>query len=117
MWRTHKLVVAPPVKKTMRTANYVQGSYTFNGKTKIGASWGESSEDGFSAMSGNVAGTAASTGATAGVDLSMWTVGVYHDINSWLKVIAEYSHLENDFGGTSNDPEADTFSVGSFLFW
>ena len=90
---------------------YVQGTYTFNGKTKVGASWGESSEDGFSAN------TAAGLGATSSVDLSMWTVGVYHDINSWLKVIAEYSHLENDFGNTSNDPEADTFSVGSFLFW
>ena len=90
---------------------YVQGTYTFNGKTKVGASWGESSEDGFSANAG------AGLAATSGVDLSMWTVGVYHDINSWLKVIAEYSHLENDFGNTANDPEADTFSVGSFLFW
>ena len=90
---------------------YVQGTYTFNGKTKIGASWGESSEDGFSANTG------AGLAATSSVDLSMWTVGVYHDINSWLKVIAEYSHLENDFGNTANDPEADTFSVGSFLFW
>lgn len=94
---------------------YVQGSYTFNGKTRLGVSYGESTEDGFSAMNGTVGGT--NTGATTGVDLSMLTVGVYHDINSWLKVIAEYSHLENDFGGTSNDPEADTFSVGSFLFW
>jgi len=78
-------------------------------------SYGESTEDGFSAMNGTVGGT--NTGATNGVDLSMLTVGVYHDINSWLKVIAEYSHLENDFGNTRNDPEADTFSVGSFLFW
>ncbi|MGR8947371.1 MAG: porin [Gammaproteobacteria bacterium] len=90
---------------------YVQGTYTFNGKTKIGASYGESSEDGFSAN------TASGLASTSGVDLSMLTVGVYHDINSWLRVIAEYSHLENDFGNTSNDPEADTFSVGSFLFW
>ena len=94
---------------------YVQGSYTFNGKTRLGASYGESSEDGFSAM--NPTTTAGALAATNGVDLSMLTVGVYHDVNSWLKVIAEYSHLENDFGNTRNDPEADTFSVGSFLFW
>ena len=92
---------------------YVQGSYTFNGKTKIGASWGESTEDGFSSYSG----TDGTLAATPGVDLSMWTVGVYHDVNSWLRFIAEYSHLENDWDNISNDPEADTFSVGSFLFW
>ncbi|MEM7466144.1 MAG: porin [Pseudomonadota bacterium] len=90
---------------------YVQGTYTFNGKTKIGASWGESSEDGFSANA------PAGLGATNGVDLSMWTVGVYHDINSWLKVIAEYNHLENDWDNNAGSVEADTFSVGSFLFW
>lgn len=93
----------------------VQGSYTFNGKTKVAGSYGESTEDGFSAISGTT------LGSTRDVELSMWTIGVYHDMNSWLKLIAEYSNVENDFGslGTSSgfNNEADVFSLGTFLFW
>jgi hypothetical protein len=101
---------------------YVQGTYTFGGKTKVGVSYGESNQDGFSAITGGLG-----AAATGDVELDMWTVGVYHDVSSWLRLIAEYSHLENDFGsGTYNaavgptvggDTEADVFSVGSFFFW
>jgi hypothetical protein len=95
---------------------YVQGSYTFGGKTKVGASYGESNQDGYSTIIGG-----AGAGATRDVELNMYTVGVYHDINSWLRVIAEYSHSENDYGSVGlspgNEAEADTFSVGSFFFW
>jgi len=93
----------------------VQGSYTFNGKTKVAGSYGESNEDGYGA---NVN---AGLAATRDVELSMWTVGVYHDVNSWMKLIAEYSNVENDFGsvGTSSgfNTEADVFSLGTFMFW
>lgn len=101
---------------------YVQGSYTLNGKTKLGASYGQSTEDAYSdqfirsSNSGNEM-------QMRDVELSMWTVGVYHDVNSWLKFIAEYSHSVNDFGANQFtlangiDTEADTFSVGSFFFW
>lgn len=97
---------------------YVQGTYTFNGVTKIGASYGESNED---HMSANVA-----TGMVLpnqDVSLSMWTVGVYHDVNSWLKLIAEYSSARNAFdrplGATtgSGTTGSDTFSIGSFFIW
>jgi Gram-negative porin len=98
---------------------YVQGTYTFNGKTKVGASYGESNQEGFS--SGSTLASAAQLAPTGDVELNMWTVGVYHDVNSWLKVIAEYSSLENNYGnvGTTigQDVESDTFSVGSFFFW
>jgi predicted porin len=80
---------------------YIQGSYTFNGETKLGLSYGRSLQDDNS------------TGAPE-VDSSMWTVGVYHDINSWLKVMAEYNHYESDFLGID---EADNFSIGGFLLW
>jgi len=104
---------------------YVQGTYTFGGKTKLGISYGESTEDAF----GNVNVLEAVTELNQrDVELSMWTVGVYHDLNSWLKLIAEYSHSKNDFGendftiatgGNSNGTatEGDTFSVGTFFFW
>ncbi|HEX9805420.1 MAG TPA: porin [Alteraurantiacibacter sp.] len=80
---------------------YIQGSYTFNGETKVGLSYGRSLQDDNSA------------GAPQ-VDSSLWTVGVYHDINSWLKVMAEYNHHESDFFGVD---EADNFSIGGFMLW
>ena len=92
---------------------YVQGTYTFNGATKVGVSYGESNQDRLGAIAG--------MGATRDVELNMYTVGVYHDINSWLRVIAEYSKAENDFssspGFVGANTESDTFSVGSFFFW
>jgi Gram-negative porin len=103
---------------------YVQGTYTFNGKTKVGASYGESNQDAFGAGSMTVAGISTATdglGLTGDVELNMWTVGVYHDVSSWLKVIAEYSNAENEFGSAGALPgsntESNTFSVGSFFFW
>lgn len=94
---------------------YVQGTYTFAGKTKVGVSYGESTEDGFDVN------TPAGLAATRDVDLSMWTVGVYHDVNSWLRLIAEYSNAQNEFGAATGllggETESNTFSVGSFFFW
>ncbi|MEM7541746.1 MAG: porin [Pseudomonadota bacterium] len=87
---------------------YVQGTYTFNGKTKVGVSYGEGNVD------------TLGTGDTIAADLerSLWTVGVYHDVTSWLRVIAEYNRGENHGGAPGGgDAEADTFSVGSFIFW
>ena len=78
---------------------YVQAAYTFNGATKIGGGYGESKQDGNDAY------------GIAEVDRELWTVGVYHDVNSWLKVVAEYSNFEA--GGA----ETDTFSLGGFLLW
>jgi len=95
---------------------YVQGTYTFNGKTKVGASYGESNQDAYDAL-GMV------TNLNQDVELSMWTVGVYHDVNSWLKLIAEYSKSENDFsrnansGAIAGNAESDTFSLGTFFVW
>ncbi len=82
----------------------VQGGYTFNGTTKVGISYGESTEE-----------------TAAGVKTSneLWTVGVYHDVNSWLKVMAEYSQADADAGlfGGAGAGEQDVFSIGGFLLW
>ena len=112
---------------------YVQGTYTFNGKTKLGISYGQSTEDAFGNedVRQGTAGRMATMDAfdatlqrmSRDAELSMWTVGVYHDLNSWLKLIAEYSHSKNDFGENEfsmvngEATEADTFSVGTFFFW
>ena len=99
---------------------YVQGTYTFNGKTKLGASYGQSTEDAYSASA--VAAGVGGALPNQDVTLDMWTVGVYHDVNSWLKLIAEYSKSENDYsangtGTFSGSTQSDTFSLGTFFVW
>ncbi|MGH8120515.1 MAG: porin, partial [Gammaproteobacteria bacterium] len=105
----------------------VQGSYTFNGKTKIAASYGESNQD----SSGQVNTPDFFRIGFNDVEHSMWTVGIYHDVTPWLKVVAEYNNYEQECeyggydpnlgGGDPGDPcgefDADNFSVGGFIFW
>lgn len=97
---------------------YVQGTYTFAGRTKLGVSYGESNEDAFSTGRGLL-----TVANNQDASLSMWTVGVYHDVNSWLKLIAEYSKAENEFSANAGaglgaaDAESDIFSIGSFFVW
>ena len=81
---------------------YIQAGYTFNGTTKIGGGYGESRQD------------ANATYNIARVQTELWTVGVYHDVNSWLKVIAEYGNYESTL---LNQKDVDTFSIGGFLLW
>jgi hypothetical protein len=89
---------------------YVQGTYTFGGKTKVGVSYGEGNMDSVS-TGGSAFGL-----PTDHIERSMWTVGVYHDVSSWLRLIAEYNHGELDTG-SGRSPSADTMSIGGFLFW
>jgi hypothetical protein len=90
---------------------YVQGMYTFTGKTKVGVSYGEGNLDSVGATD------SAANGLNGAVERSLWTVGVYHDVSSWLRVVAEYNHGRFKTGNPGVTPEADTFSVGGFLFW
>ena len=81
---------------------YIQAGYTFNGTTKIGGGYGESRQD---------------ADAMFGIpehEGTLWTVGVYHDVNSWLKVIAEYGNYDHTI---LNQKDVDTFSIGGFLLW
>jgi len=98
---------------------YLQGTYNLFGKTKVGVSYGESNQDAFKNPGVLLAGL-----QNQDVSLSMWTVGVYHDVNSWLKLIAEYSNSKNDYsrnaadaGTFSGKTESNTFSVGTFFMW
>lgn len=91
---------------------YVQGTYTFNGKTKVGVSYGASRQDAIDAPT--VAALGAAPGSGVGTVNSLLTVGVYHDVTSWLKVVAEYNNYKGNqvFGF-----KADGFSVGGFILW
>ena len=84
---------------------YVQGTYTMNGKTKIGISYGESNQD------RNDVGVVAPVTNAAEISNELVTLGVYHDVNSWLKLVAEYNDQSGQFGKISN------MSVGGFIFW
>ena len=76
---------------------YVQAMYNLNGATNIGVSYGESNQD------ADAAGNAVESN-------ELTTLGVYHDVNSWLKVVAEY----NMQSGFQNN---DALSLGGFIFW
>jgi len=85
---------------------YVQATYTLPGVgTKLGASYGESSQD--LAVSGSAEKTN-----------EMWTVGVYHPLTKHLNLVAEYSQATNktDTVGVK-DIDADTISLGAILFF
>jgi hypothetical protein len=80
----------------------LQGAYTFNGTTKIGVSWGESKETLY-----------------GGADKStneLWTVGVYHDVTSWLKVMAEYGNADSE-AAVFGPNQHDVIAIGGFLVW
>jgi hypothetical protein len=76
---------------------YLQGMYNFGGATTLGVSYGESMQD--ADASGNT--------STAH---QLTTIGVYHDVNSWLKVVAEYNAQNGHL-------KQDTVSLGGFIFW
>ena len=101
------------IDETDGNGYYLQGTYTFNGQTKVGVSYGVGEIDG---DKGNVQGM-------VDIERSLWTVGVYHDVSSWLRVIAEFNHGTLDVAGNvsagldGRKAEAQTFSVGGFLFW
>jgi hypothetical protein len=76
---------------------YIQAMYNFNGSTNVGASYGESNQD------ADAAGNFAESN-------ELTTIGVYHDVNSWLKLVAEY----NMQSGFQNN---DHLSLGGFIFW
>jgi hypothetical protein len=82
----------------------LQGAYTFYGRTKLGVSFGESRE---------------TTATGIKTRNEQWTVGVYHDVNSWLKVIAEYGQADARAGlhGGPAAKEIDAISIGGFLVW
>ena len=93
---------ATACKEANNDGFYIQAGYTFNGTTKIGGGYGESRQD------------ANATYNISRVQTELWTVGVYHDVNSWLKVIAEYGNYESTLLGQK---DVDTFSIGGFLLW
>jgi hypothetical protein len=76
----------------------VQAGYRFAGTTLVSAQYAELSDD--------------TTGVSTD-DTEKYTVGVYHDVNANLKLVAEYTNVEND----DFNIDQDIFSLGGFVFF
>ena len=82
---------------------YVQATYVLPTSTKVGVSYGESSQD-VSAGHQNLN--------------TMWTVGAYHPLTKHLNLVAEYSASESQGYATPTvSAKADTVSLGAILFF
>lgn len=81
----------------------VQAGYRFAGTTLVSAQYNERTDD-----------NAANNGSD--LDSDKWTVGVYHDVNSNLKLVAEYSSVEQD-QAAGGSLDTDIFALGGFVFF
>lgn len=81
----------------------VQAGYRFAGTTLVSAQYAELTDD--------------TAGVASNADnIDKWTVGVYHDVNSNLKLVAEYTQVESD-SATPTVVDQDIFSLGGFVFF
>ena len=80
----------------------LKGFYALTGTTKFGISYGESSH--YTLMK--------STAVTGG---EQWKVGLYHDVNSWLKISAEYSNFKS-LNYNFEEP-SDMITIGGYVRW
>jgi predicted porin len=79
----------------------VQAGYRFGGTTLVSVNYSELTDD--------------SDNATSGADEGeRFTAGIYHDVNANLKLVAEYTKIEND---DSSVLDKDIFGVGGFIFF
>jgi hypothetical protein len=101
-------------KRAKNYGYYLQGTYTFMKKTKIGVSWGTSRQSTISAATMTALNGGVPTAPVHSIKNNLLTVGIYHDVNSWLKVIAEYNTYRSNH---QLGFRADGFSVGGFLLW
>jgi predicted porin len=97
------------VAPTSATSEYdqyiIQAGYRFAGTTLVSAQYNERTDD-----------NARSNGSD--LDSEKWTVGVYHDVNSNLKLVAEYTNVEIDDATVGNaSAESDIFAIGGFVFF
>ena len=81
----------------------LKGTYAVTETTKFGISYGESNS--FSHIKNAPQSSS-----------ELWTVGLYHDVNSWFKITAEYSNFRSSNYGL-DDTTSDMISVGGYIRW
>ena len=101
-----------PVGKERDSQGYLaQLTYTL-GATKFGVAYGINEMDETSAEKAIRIGG----GNSELEEQNLLTLGIYHDLNPYIKLVAEYSQAENKwFGG--QDQQVDIVSVGTLFFW
>jgi hypothetical protein len=93
--------VAATSGKDIEWSQYiVQAGYKFGGTTLVSANYSNLTDD--------------SRGAGKDDEVDRITVGVYHDVNANLKLVAEYTKVEDD---DSNVLDQDIFGIGGFVFF
>jgi predicted porin len=78
----------------------VQAGYRFAGTTLVSVNYTELEDD-------------SPTLTAAGEDAERVTLGIYHDVNANLKLVAEYTQAEND----NETYDLEMFSIGGFVFF
>jgi predicted porin len=120
----------PMGKERERDGWLAQATYTFNGQTKLGGSYGESYVDETDFDRGCRTGTLSAltchdgsldhAGLASLEKQRAWTVGVYHDVTSWFKMAAEYTNTEREWQSDAvpdPDQESNVFAIGGFVSW
>jgi len=83
----------------------VQAGYRFAGTTLVSAQYSEREDENAHTVTGG------------DVDAEKWTVGVYHDVNANLKLVAEYTNTEVENALNNDEADTDIFSLGGFVFF
>jgi predicted porin len=91
-------VDAVPSEKTEWSQYMVQAGYRFGGSTLVSVNYAELEDD----------------NASTDDSIEKYSVGVYHDVNSNLKLVAEYTSVEDD---ASTGLDQDIFAIGGFVFF
>jgi hypothetical protein len=86
----------------------VQAGYRFGGTTLVSVNYSELTDD------SSTADRIARYGSSSDDSIERWTVGVYHDVNANLKLVAEYTGVEDDVDGGLDE---DIFAIGGFFFF
>lgn len=80
----------------------LRGAYQITKATSLGISYSESTMQ-------------IQSGSMDDANSELWSVGLYHDVNSWLKLIAEYNEISSS--NFSFDEDRSSISVGGAIRW
>jgi len=86
----------------------VQAGYRFAGTTLVSVNYSELEDDSSNAV------RTALYGNPSDDTIDKVTVGVYHDVNANLKLVAEYTSVEDD---VNTGLDQDIYSLGGFVFF
>jgi hypothetical protein len=80
----------------------LRGAYFITKATSLGISYSESTMQ-------------IQSGLVDGANSELWSIGLYHEVNSWLKLIAEYNEISSS--NYSFDEDMSSISLGGSIRW